>query len=238
MKNYIMTIIIVFCTSSLLAVEQGEPELKWPREINVKTDLITLYQPQLESFRGDTLEGRMAISIKPEEDDMIFCAIWFTAKMITDKEARIVYLDKIQIPQVHFPDMDDQKKIDEFSALLIKEVESWNLEMSLDRLLASMNDVEGIKNLSVQLKNDPPDIYFRTVPTSLISLDGDPIIKEIENSELEYVVNTPFFIVREKGKSNYYIKGGKFWYQSNHSSGLWSSRAVANPAWRHLGEQT
>jgi hypothetical protein len=40
---------------------------------------------------------------------------------------------------------------------------------------------------------------------------------------LEYVVNTAFFIVREKGKSTYYIKGGKFWYQSDDITSGWKA---------------
>jgi hypothetical protein len=66
----------------------------------------------------------------------------------------------------------------------------------------------------VQLNNDPPDIYFRTSPAMLISIDGEPQLKKIDDPKLEYVVNSPFFIVKEQKKKEYYIKGGKFWYVS------------------------
>jgi len=46
-------------------------------------------------------------------------------------------------------------------------------------------------------------------------------LKEIEDSGLEYVVNTPFFVVREKGESTYYLKGGKFWYESDEIAKGW-----------------
>lgn len=219
MRNVLLLIYFVLAQSLFVFAQDGE--LGWPREIETKDGIVTLYQPQLDSFNNDVLEGRMAISIKPKDEEMIFCAVWFKGKMSTDFDERIVTLEKIDIPRIHFPDMDDQEKIDKFSGMLVKEIESWDVQMDLDRLVASMGEVEDLKKLSVQLNNDPPDIYFRTFPVSLISIDGDPIMKDIENSELEYVINTAFFIVREKGKSQYYINGGKFWYVSKDIIAGW-----------------
>ena len=198
----------------LISFAQDEA-LTWPREIEAKEGVITLYQPQLESFESDTLQGRMAISIKPPEGEMVFCAVWFKAQMTTDTEERTVTLENIDIPRVNFPDMEDQEKIDKFKDLLITEVESWDVELSLDRLVASLNEVEDLENLSVQLKNDPPAIYFRTSPAILVSIDGEPQLKKVDNTNMEYVVNTPFFIVREQTNKKYYINGGKFWYVSD-----------------------
>jgi hypothetical protein len=217
--NLLICLITIFPIISL--AQNQEMEFSWPREIETDKGIITLYQPQLDSFQSDTLEGRMAISIKPPEEEMIFCAAWIKAGVSTDMDERTVTLEKIEIPKVHFPDMEDQKIITEFKTLLIAEIESWNVEMSLDRLLASLNEVEDLKSLSIQLKNDPPAIYFRTSPAILVSIDGDPQLKKIENSKLEYVVNTPFFIVKEQKKKQYYIKGGKFWYVSEDILNGW-----------------
>lgn len=200
----------------------AQDELSWPREIETLAYTITIYQPQLESFENDILEGRMAISIKPKNEEMLFCAAWFRAKMVTDLDNRIVTLDKLSITKVHFPDMEDSAKIAQLSKMVEDETKTWDIEMSLDRLVASLEEVDNLTNKSVKLNNTPPDIYFRTTPTTLITIDGDPIVKEIENSEFEYVVNTPFFLVREKGKSTYYIKGGKFWYESNEITKGWN----------------
>ncbi len=217
-KLLLFTLLLLQISTS---AQEEVNELKWPREFDEKNSVVTIYQPQVESFKDNILEGRMAISIKPKDKDMIFCAAWFKGTMSTDLDARIVTFEKIEIPKLHFPDIDDQEKIDNFSKILVTEIESWDLEMSLDRLTASLGDLKDLKDQSVTLKNDPPDIYFRTLPSSLISIDGDPVVKEIEDSGLEYVINTAFFIVREKGKSTNYIKGGKFWYQSNDITSGW-----------------
>jgi hypothetical protein len=89
----------------------------------------------------------MAISIKPKDDEMIFCAVWIKARMSTDLDERTVTLEKLDIPRVHFPDMDDEEKITQIKDSLIEEIESWDVEMSLDRLLADLNGVEDLRSL-------------------------------------------------------------------------------------------
>ena len=219
MKVFTFLLSLLFLIPAIIFSQ--DDELTWPREIETKEGLVTIYQPQVDSFSEDTLQGRMAISIKPAEGEMIFCAAWIKARMSTDIDERTVTLESIDIPKVHFPDMDDESKITQLKNLLKNEIESWDVVMSLDRLLASLDEVEDLKNQSVQLNNDPPEIYFRTSPTTLISIDGDPIVKKIDNSNLEYVVNTPFFIVKEQNKKPFYIIGGKFWYVSDEILGDW-----------------
>lgn len=202
--------------------QDAEKKYSWPIEIEANEELnITLYQPQLESFEKNTLEGRMAVTIKPKEKDMIFGAVWFTATVITDTENRTVLLDKMHIGNTHFPDLVDEEKKAKFASSLSAEMESWSLEMSLDRLLASLSEVENLNLLSDKINNDPPVIYFRTNPAVLIIVDGDPITKKDEESGLEYVVNTPFFIVKDPKKEDYYINGGPFWYTSKAVTSGW-----------------
>lgn len=210
---------ILFSLLSIISVAQVvETEFSWPLELESEKGYVTtLYQPQLESFTGNILTGRMALTVKPPEGELVFGAVWFKATMETDKENRSVRLTKIDIENAHFPDMVDEAKIKKFSDLLSTEIESWDIVMSLDRLLASLDEVEDLKTLSDQIKNDPPKIFFRTSPAILVMVDGDPILKKEENTGLEYVINTPFFIVKDK-KSNYYINGGSFWYTSKSAT--------------------
>jgi len=220
-KKISLLLLVLLLSQILIFAQDEDVKLTWPREFTVKKYKITVYQPQLESFKKNILEGRIAVSIKPGDKDIVFCAAWFKAMMETDLDERIVTLEKMKITKVHFPDYDNQEMIDKLSRVLEKQFESWDITMSLDRLVASLETVDNLKIQSASLKNDPPDIYFRTELTTLISIDGEPIIKKIENPEIEYVMNTPFFIVKEKGKSTYYIKGGKFWYQSEKITDGW-----------------
>ncbi|UTW67821.1 hypothetical protein KFE94_06830 [bacterium SCSIO 12643] len=192
-------------------------EFSWPMELEGdKGYVTTLYQPQLESFKGNILSGRMALTVKPKDGEMVFGAVWFEATMETDLENRIVRLQSVDITNTHFPDMVDDEKSQKFKDLLTSEVESWDIVMSLDRLSASLEEVEGLNALSEQINNDPPQIFLRKSPAVLVMIDGEPRFKKDEGSGLEYVINTPFFIVKDK-KSDYYINGGEFWYTSKEA---------------------
>ena len=56
------------------------------------------------------------------------------------------------------------------------------MEMSLDRLIASLQEVEDLEKLSSKINNDPPNIYFRTVQAVLLMIDGEPILKKDKES--------------------------------------------------------
>ncbi len=223
-KHNFIAIVILFGACLMAGAQEDENQLTWPIEIESEGGFVTtLYQPQLESFEANILEGRMTVTIKPPEKEMIFGAVWFKARMSTDLDKRTVLLEKMGIIKTHFPDMMDEEKISRFSELLSAELESWNLEMSLDRILASLNEVENLKQLSDQINNDPPAIYFRTTPALLIMIDGEPILKKDEDSGLEYVVNTPFFIVKDSKNEDYYITDGNFWYTSKEILKGWEA---------------
>ncbi|MCD4729764.1 MAG: hypothetical protein K8R74_04125, partial [Bacteroidales bacterium] len=228
MQNKIpfLVILIALCTLSSVNLKADETESKYSWPIEIESDdgfVTTLYQPQLESFEANVLEGRMAVTIKPPEKEMIFGAVWFKARMLTDLDNRTVLLEKMDIIKTHFPDMVNEENVEKFSKLLSEEMESWNLEMSLDRILASLDEVENLKQLSDDINNDPPAIYFRTTPAMLMMIDGEPILKKDEDSGLEYVVNTPYFIVKDTKKDNYYITDGNFWYTSKEILRGWEA---------------
>lgn len=210
----IALILLIFFMGFPSAVFSQDDKLQWPREIETKDYLVTVYQPQPESIENNIIEGRMAISVKPGEKEMLFCAAWFRASMDTDLEKRTAVLDRLKITKVHFPNEDDKGKIEKLSRLLETELSAWKMVMSLDRLTASLGDIEGLKRGSSSLKNSPPDIYFRQEPTILITIDGDPVIKDSPDSRLSYVANTPFFIVSMKSGPPFYLKGSSNWYES------------------------
>ena len=216
MKRLLLSIIVVLIAFPS-AFAQEESEYHWPKEIVKNKTTVTLYQPQYDSFKNNILEGRMALSVKPENEELMFGALWFKARLATDLEERTAVIENLDIERVFFPGIDDTARIERFSKLLVEEIESWNVVMSLDRLMASLSELEDLNSLSENLNNTPPDIYFRTIPSVLVSIDGDPKFKEVEGAGFEYVVNTPFFIVKDS-KGKYYIKGGKFWYVSSHVS--------------------
>ncbi len=214
-RKVLAAVLFVIGLTSMSFAQSGtaeDPGLKWPKEIEKNGTTVVLYQPQLESLSGNILEGRMALSVEPKGEDIVYGALWFKARISADYDERTAILEKLDIVKIHFPDFDDTSRVERFARLLEQEIESWDMVMSLDRILAALEQEAEVKALSDKVNNDPPNIYFRTNPAVLVTIDGDPIIKQVQGEKFEYVVNTPFFIVEKK--SHFYIKGGKFWYTS------------------------
>lgn len=230
------TILFLLTTILSFGLVQAKDVLQWPLEINEQNYLITLYQPQLEKLENNILDGRQALSIKDPNNEIIFGALWFKARLATDLDNRTAVLESLDIPMVKFPDVEDETKLENLKKVIIGEIESLDFEMSLDQILASLETVETSNKLEDDLNNASPDIYFRSEPTLLVTIDGEPIIKKVENSSLEYVVNTPFFVVKSKGV--YYLNGGDLWYKSDDAvSNNWQiTKSVPKEA-KQLAEQ-
>ncbi len=200
------------------AFGQDEPdELDWPRKITGEKGEVVIYQPQVESFVGDKLESRSAISVKMAgQENMIFGAMWFESRLVTDMETRLATLVSTKVTAAKFPDIE-QEKVDELSRYLEKEMPEWDIVISIDRLLASLPDHQGTEE---NFGSEPPRIHHRTVPTVLVSIDGDPILTELNGFELEYVANSAFFIVKDK-KTGFYLRGSGMWFISDDIGGTW-----------------
>jgi len=193
--------------AQLYAFTEGD-DLGWPREVEAKNAKILMYQPQVEAFEGDILSSRAAISVTMKDSvNPVFGVVWTDAKVSVDKDARTVDILEITVTNVRFPNADEEQE-KTLAALLEKDIPTWELTMSLDRLLVSLELAEK-ENLTAQdLKNDPPKIIFTTTPSLLITIDGEPKLQKIENTSLQSVVNTPFFLLYDSKGKNYYLKGG------------------------------
>jgi hypothetical protein len=194
----------------------AEDANNWPRKIEKNGATIIIYQPQVESLSANSLESRAAVSVTNEEyTTPVFGAMWFDCRISTDRDDRTVQLLNMKVTAAKFPDIKAEDIL-KLSGFLEEEVPRWEMELSLDQLLADldMNEVEA--KLSENLDNTPPEIIFATAPTMLIMIDGDPRFEEIEKTSFERVVNTPYFIVKDIRKGNYYIIGGNSWYISDN----------------------
>ena len=203
----------------------------WPREIATQEGKITVYQPQLESFKGDKVSARAALSIlKKDSKEPTFGVVWFSARAITNRDTRMVEFMDLKIEKVKFPfaTKDQEKALADF---LTKDVDNWErTPMALDRFLAQIAAIEKEKAAADQLNTDPPKIIFTKVPSALIVISGKPELRKVENSDLERVINTPFAILYTPSTQTYYLKGGDFWYSTLDVMGQWKTIASPPPS--------
>ncbi|MBS1975923.1 MAG: hypothetical protein JST46_01040 [Bacteroidetes bacterium] len=186
----------------------------WPKELKTeKGGVITIYQPQPESLKGDRLVGRAAFSAKElPGDELQFGVFWYNATLVTDRDTRTATLESITISEVRLPGVTDENKINKLKAFLEKEIPKWEIVASLDDIAATIEQEQEAVN--ADFKNNAPEIIFKTEPTTLVLIDGEPRLKKDEKLGMNKVINTPFLIVENPDDKKYYLYGGQNWYVS------------------------
>lgn len=212
--KYTIILIILSLFFVIVAEERGE---FWPDEIITNTFSLTIYQPQMESYDKITLSARSAISVTVD-NNTYFGALWFKGKTAIDKDEQLVVINDVEIKDIRL--LED--KVDDLKAKAVLALDGWTPVMTLQSVISDLDLLISEKEFSEKIKSDPPEIIFSTTPSVLILLDGEPVIKSVDGSKYEYVLNTPYFIVTKDNRI-YYLKTGDLWYQSNDVLSGWSN---------------
>lgn len=205
--------------SMLLAENIGE----WPRDVQVESGTITVYEPQIDSLEADVLSGRAAVAFTTNSGgEPVFGATWFTGKVDIDRDAREVSYRTLEMTEVRFP-KGNEKVAAELTDVIKKSFSSWNLTSSLDSLLTSLAAAESEEKAASELKNNPPAIIYRDHPALLVIIDGKEQLQAIENSSYESVVNTPYPLVRSMEDGYFHLNAAEgVWYISRLVDGPWT----------------
>ena len=202
----------------------------WPREIRAKQGKVVIYQPQLETFRGDQLSARAAVSVqKTGMKAPVFGVVWFESRVSTDRDTRMVELKEVKVSRIKFPNAkpEQEKKL---AAFLEKEIAGWpNRTISLDRLLAALAAVEKERG-GARYNTQPPVILFSKTPAVLVLIDGKPILRDIAGSKVQRVVNTPFVLLFDPEGGKYYLTGDALWFAASQVMGPWELLLESPPA--------
>ncbi len=200
-------------------------EISWPQELTGENgDVVIIYQPQVEVFTGNDLEARAAVSVKSSQtgNTPVFGAVWIEAKLDTNRDTRTAVIRDIEVSDVRIADASNEQ-LDALAEFIEGSLQGSSLEISVDQLLSDL-DAAGNVVGEADLKHTPPEIILSTEPAMLVSIDGDPVLQEIEGSEYQRVVNSAFLIVNA-GKTNYLYAGSNAWFSASEVSGPWSLAA-------------
>jgi len=194
----------------------------WPKDLQYDKGTISIYQPQIEVFEQNKIEARAAIAIKVKGKAPVFGAMWFTSKAETDLDEREIIFNDLVVEALKFPE-GEAEKIEKIRAGMTDRLNGLDMYMSLDRFTASIEHLSNDENDAESFNHKAPRIYYETKPAVLVFIDGEPILKEVENSSYQYVLNSPFFIVQNTKDKQFYLKGGTWWYNSNTVLSGWKS---------------
>src|SRR5208282_2730503 len=217
------TIIVLAAMALVLALSslaQAEGE-GWPRRFEGEKGTVLLYQPQLETFKGDRITSRAAVSVqKKGAKQPVFGVVWLAARAVTDRDTRQVTIDEAKVTEAKFPNATPEQ-IARFQDFLTKAIEGRSHTISLDRILAMLDLAEKEQAADKGLQTKAPKIIFATNPAVLVLLDGEPKLLPLPGSKLMRVANTPFLMVYDPAGKTYFLKGGNTWLKAAEVKGPW-----------------
>jgi hypothetical protein len=207
--------------ASLACAAAAQEPARWPRAIALEQGTLVVYSPQLEQLEGVTLSGRAAVSWEAKGDAPVFGVFWFDARVLVDKERRLVHVEELAVTRVRFPSAtpEQERRVEE---LIEAEVPRWDLTPALDELQAAIATAQRARTSAQKIAAAPPKLVFSTEPAVLLLFDGEPAVRPVADAGLERVVNTPLLVVRDPSARRFYLGSGTLWYEAPGPKGPWT----------------
>jgi hypothetical protein len=203
--------------SAVAPNQSGDPS--WPREKYSNGTRLIVYQPQVDDWKNfQDLNWRMAISLTPKNGKEVLGVVEMKGHTDIDNVAKVAIITNPQVTGTYFPSLD-KSGVEKMEQLFKTFVPS-TFSVSLHSLVASAPKKEA--PAGAQLNNDPPRIFVGYRPSILLSVNGEPVLSEIPNTNLRFVANTQWPLFFDGASSTYYLAVGQQWLTANSLEGQWS----------------
>lgn len=192
----------------------------WPMKISFERGSLLIYQPQIESFVGNRLEARAAISIRQGSPEAAptFAALRFIATTDSTQNDAVLTVRELELVDLYFGD-ESVPQQQQLAQVVMQQLAGITLQIANDYSVVAANG--DAQPGPYSLRSDPPRIILSTEPAMLVPIDGEPRLERIEGSELQWVVNSAIPII--KRQQIFYLFGGAtLWYRSENVLGPWS----------------
>ena len=194
----------------------------WPKVIQQGDETFTVYQPQLERWQNNHLDGRAAVAVETKANPQPrYGVIWFDARTEVDKANRLVMLSDLAISKANFPSMTSDQ--DRIAGILAQHAGDWSQTIALDRVEAMLSlDRAERRTAKIEVKNDPPRIIVSTRPAVLVLVDGDPVLRAAGTPSLLRVINTRASLWFDQDTGEYWADLGQGFVCAKFLDGPWS----------------
>src|SRR5215471_3830249 len=201
-------------------VASAQPgDSSWPREKYQNGNKLIIYQPQVDDWKNfQDLSWRMAVSLTPKAGKTVVGVVEMKGTTSVDNVNKLVNISNLQITGTDFPSLD-KPTADKMEQAFKSFVPS-TFQISLFHLIASTPKKE--PPAGVQLNNDPPQIFVGYRPSILLSVNGEPKLSVVPNTNLQFVVNTQWPLFHDESGSAYYLAVGQQWLTASKLDGQWS----------------
>ncbi len=228
MKKIVAVFLFVFVLGVSPVRGQDIDANTWPREFDSSLGKLTVYTPQVESWKDKVdLKAWMAVMLQPKEDPKkeIPGAVLVGAKTTCSPDNQTVRLNDFTVEAVRFPDMDETTTT-QYKAALAADLTTRSMTVEASRILAQLSSSSDITTGSMNdISTSAPKIFTSNEPAILVQFDGTPVLSPLGDTGLLYVVNTNWDVIVDTTSTKVYLLNKDQWLYSTE---------IENPNWQFL----
>ncbi|WP_276479553.1 hypothetical protein [Paraflavitalea pollutisoli] len=208
----------------------------WPKTFTTpEGSVIKMYQWQPESYSGNSLQAKAAISVlESGKTDPVFGMTWI--KATTSNNGARVTVTGGEIQNIKLPGEIAEARLESYSDVLEQQINRGTFSFAQNDLQSSLDLNKQETQLSQQISNNPPKVLYSNSPSILVLIDGTPQLQRNNEWGLDAVVNTPFTIVKNSD-GRFYLYGGKHWYSATSATGPYAMTTQVNQTLQKIAQQ-
>jgi hypothetical protein len=203
------------------------PVDSWPHAVMAGGDKLTVYEPQVESWQGNTLRARSAVAVEtPALPKPTYGVVYYSARTEVDKAAGMVTLNDFRVTRAQFPTQQFQSP--SFIAALNQAASNRQpMTIALERLQADLAVTQATNpTRTIPVNNGPPRIIVSYTPALLVLVDGEPALRAFPGTDFLRVINTRALILLDQSSGTYSLYTAGYWYEADDIQGPWRHKLI------------
>ena len=202
------------------AVAAAEGESWYPRTVTSENGSAIIYAPQIDGWEDfETITAWSAFNIsRVESDDSYYGSLKYHAQTDTDTAAREVLFHDFEILELTIDVLTEDS--DEYG-LIHDGFTAMSRKVPLDLVLAYLPNNVPLTSTE-GLNTEPPTIFVAESPAILLFVDGDPRFLPVEGTDLQFVLNTTWDVLRDGENGPLYLCYEDAWLTAKSLDGEWS----------------
>ncbi|MEM9304508.1 MAG: hypothetical protein AAGE01_20520 [Pseudomonadota bacterium] len=187
----------------------------YPRVIDTPNGSLVVHMPQIDTWEDyESMTAWVAVEAKTKDADKV----WFGSVKIeasTDIEwaERVVVVHDQKVVDSNI--IGDETPPEAIRELVLDAIPNAPKAVPLDTVIRALPDDFEPKNYRpgppTKINFEPPQILVRTTPAALMFIDGEPVKAPIEETGLEFVINTNWDLFWHADSERWYVRNQDAW---------------------------
>lgn len=195
----------------------------WPKVVNIGNQTMTIFQPAILSNDNNQLTFTTAVGVT-QNSSTTYGELAASCDSTTNPDSTYS-CNNIKLSNVNFPAVDNQKELTQLVNQNLSQ-QSFQLTNSEYQSSLKLAKTAELRSKNMQFQTAAPKIFVTNKPSMLVTIDGDPQLRPVQNSNnLQRVINTPFIILQDSSgpSKTFYLKAGQNWMQADTINGPWAA---------------